>query len=199
VNVVMDRSERVILVVAGHPVAAHHLGAGRSRSIFGVSQPEYADVVIAESYPADYDLWQAAKGVYAAELSVKQGGVVILVTQCYHGVSSEHPEVERLGYPSIEEVKRMVESNQITDLVAAAHLGHVGRVIKDRARGIMVSKWIPPDVQRHIGFEPAATPQEALEMAVRIMGPDARVAVLKQGGHVLPLVEGAKARSVKTS
>lgn len=188
VNVVMDRSERVIHVVAGDPVAAHHQGSGYSRDIFGVALPRYADVVIAESYPADYDLWQAAKGVYSAELAVKQGGVVVLVTQCYHGVSLEHPVVERLGYPPVEDVKRMVEERKITDLVAAAHLAHVGRVIKDRARGIMVSKWIPPDVQRHIGFEPASTPQEALAKALSAAGKDAQVAVLQQGGHVLPLV-----------
>ncbi|MGH9343898.1 MAG: nickel-dependent lactate racemase [Terriglobia bacterium] len=192
VNVVMDRNERVIHVVAGDPVTAHHKGAQHSRAIFGVSQPKYADVVIAESYPADYDLWQAGKGVYASELSVKQGGVVILVTQCYHGVSLEHPEVERLGYPGVEEVKRLVAEHKITDLVAAAHLAHVGRVIKDRARGIMVSKWIPPGVQRHIGFEPASTPQEALSMALAAAGPASSVAVLRQGGHVLPLVERAE-------
>lgn len=193
VNVVMDRSERVIHVVAGDPVAAHHKGAEYSREIFGATMPRYADVVIAESYPADYDLWQASKGVYASELAVKQGGVVILVTQCYHGVSLEHPEVEQLGYPGVEDVKRMVAERKITDLVAAAHLAHVGRVIKDRANGIMVSRWIPPQVQSHIGFEPASTPQEALAKALAAAGPDAQVAVLRQGGHVLPLVRAEQA------
>lgn len=191
VNVVMDRNERVIHVVAGDPVAAHHKGAELSRAIFGVPQPDYADIVIAESYPADYDLWQAAKGVYAAELSVKQGGVVILVTQCSHGVSIEHPEVEQIGYPGVEQVKAMVAEKKISDLVAAAHLAHVGRVIRDRARAIMVSRGIPPGVQRKIGFEPAATPQEALEMAFGMAGRNARVVALQQGGHVLPLVEQA--------
>lgn len=189
VNVVMDRNERVIHVVAGDPVEAHHQGSKYSQDIFGAELPCYADIVIAESYPADYDLWQAAKGVYAAELAVRQGGVVILVTQCYHGVSLEHPEVERLGYPGVEQVKRMVAERKITDMVAAAHLAHVGRVIKDRAMGIMVSKWIPPDVQKHIGFEPASTPQEALSIAFAKAGAGAQAAVLRQGGHVLPLVK----------
>ncbi|HEV2498591.1 MAG TPA: hypothetical protein VGY31_03305, partial [Terriglobia bacterium] len=110
----------------------------------------------------------------------------------------EHPEVERLGYPGVEEVKRMVAERKITDMVAAAHLAHVGRVIKDRAKGIMVSKWIPPDVQRHIGFEPASTPQEALGLALAASGPGSSVVVLRQGGHVLPLVAGASA-SVQSS
>ncbi|HTV56482.1 MAG TPA: nickel-dependent lactate racemase, partial [Terriglobia bacterium] len=187
VNVVMDGRERVIHVVAGDPIAAHHKGAAYSRSIYGAAQSGPADVVVAESYPADYDLWQAAKGIYSSELAVKQGGVVVLVTKCSHGVSSEHPEVERLGYRPVEDIRAMVAAKEITDLVAAAHLAHVGRVIRDRARGIMVSEGIPIDVQRRIGFEPARSPQQALQMALELAGGAAKVVVLQQGGHVLPL------------
>lgn len=192
VNVVMDRNERVTRVVAGDPVAAHREGAKHSRAIFGASQPKLADIVMAESYPADYDLWQASKGLYASELSVKEGGVVILLTQCFHGVSTEHEEVETLGYRRVEEVKQLVAEKRIVNLVAAAHLAHVGRVIRDRAHGIMVSQGIRPDVQRHIGFEPAASLPEALEMAFSIAGRNAKVAALKQGGHVLPIAAGSQ-------
>ncbi|MGH9325379.1 MAG: nickel-dependent lactate racemase [Terriglobia bacterium] len=187
VNVVMDRNERVARVVAGDVVAAHREGAKHSRAIFGASQPELADIVIAESYPADYDLWQAAKGIYSSELAVKEGGVVILLTPCFHGVSIEHDEVEKLGYHRVEEVKRMVDEKRITDLVAAAHLAHVGRVICDRARGIMISKGIQPEIQKHIGFEPATSLEEALEKALSLAGRTAKVVALKQGGHVLPI------------
>jgi nickel-dependent lactate racemase len=188
VNVVMDAEERVIHVVAGDPVAAHRLGARHSRTIYGVPQPRFADIVIAESYPADYDLWQAAKGIYSSELSVAQGGVVVLVTPCPHGVSDEHPEVEDLGYHGLDEVRKMVERKAVTDLVAAAHLVHVGRVIRDRARGIMVSPGIRPEVQRHLGFQCASTPQKALEKAFELVGRSAGVVVLRHGGDVLPLV-----------
>src|SRR6266567_7217484 len=188
VNVVMDAHERVIHIVAGDPVAAHRQGAEYSLAIYGVAQPGLADIVIAESYPADYDLWQAAKGIYSAELSVREGGVVILVTPCPHGVSEEHPEVEEMGYLGFTEVKAMVEKKQIRDRVAAAHLVHVGRVIRDRARGIMVSRGIDPETQGRLGFEPAPTPQNALRRAFEIAGPDAKVAVLHHGGDILPLV-----------
>jgi lactate racemase len=188
VNVIMDLKERTVHVVAGDPVLAHRQGAEIARSIYGVPQPAPADIVFAESYPADYDLWQAAKGVYAAELAVRRGGAVVLVTPCFHGVSCEHPEVEELGYHRVAQVERMVETQKVTDLVAAAHLAHVGRVIRDRALGIMVCRGIPPDVQRRIGFKPAQSPQEALELAFAHAGrKKAAVAVLLQGGHVLPL------------
>lgn len=188
VNVVLDAQHRVIHVVSGDPVAAHRKGAEHSRAIWGVEQPDFADIVIAESYPADYDLWQAAKGIYASELAVRPGGVVILVTPCPHGVSEEHPEVEKLGYHGFEDVKARVTRKEITDLVAAAHLVHVGRVIRDKAQGIMVSPGIGLNTQRSIGFTPAGTPQEALDLAFAMAGEKARVVVLRQGGNVLPLV-----------
>lgn len=190
INVVMDARHRVIHVVAGDVIAAHRRGAELARKIYGSPLPSAADIVVAESYPADYDLWQAAKGIYSSELSVRQGGVVILVTPCPHGVSTEHPEVEHIGYHTYAEVRSMVEKKQMTDLVAAAHLVHVGRVIRDKAHGIMVSPGIDPETQGHLGFEPARTPQLALAMGMAITGPDARVAVLRQGGNVLPLVTG---------
>ena len=189
-NVVMDAQHRVIHVVAGDPVVAHRQGAEYSRVIYGVSQPALADIVVAESYPTDTDLWVAAKGIYAAELAVREGGAVILVSPCTHGVAPEHPEVERIGYHGLAEVTTMVEKKEIPDLAAAAHLVHVGRVIRDMARGLMVSPGINANTQRHLGFEPARTPQEALERAFSIVGRDAKVVVLRQGGHILPLVAG---------
>ena len=190
VNVVMDARHRVIQVVAGDIVAAHRKGADYSRTIYGMPQAALADIVMTESYPADYDLWQAAKGIYSAELAVREGGVVIIVTPCPHGVSTEHPEVERLGYHGFAEVKSMIEKKQITDLVAAAHLVHVGRVVRDRARGIMVSPGINSKIQAHLGFESASTPQRALEMAFELTGSQAKVVVLRHGGDVLPVVMG---------
>jgi nickel-dependent lactate racemase len=189
-NVVMDAQHRVIHVVAGDPVAAHRQGAEYSRAIYGVSQPELADIVVVESYPTDIDLWVAAKGIYAAELAVHEGGAVILVSPCTHGVAPEHPDVERIGYHDLRVVQGMLERKEIADVAAAAHLVHVGRVICSRARGIMVSPGIDPQTQRHLGFEPASTPQKGLDVAFGLVGPLAKVVVLRQGGHILPLVQG---------
>jgi nickel-dependent lactate racemase len=189
VNVVMDAQHRVIHVVAGDVVAAQRKGAELSLAIHGIPQPSLADIVFTESYPADYDLWQAAKGIYAAELAVREGGVVVIVTPCPHGVSTEHLEVERLGYHGFEKVKAMVEEKRITDLVAAAHLVHVGRVVCDRARGIMVSPGISSETQAHLGFQTASTPQQALEMAFGMVGAKAKVSILRHGGDVLPLLK----------
>jgi nickel-dependent lactate racemase len=73
-------------------------------------------------------------------------------------------------------------------LTAAAHLVHVGRVIKERAKGILVSTGISKEETERLGFFYAKSPQEALEIAFPLSGRNAKVAVLKRGGEILPIV-----------
>jgi len=193
VNAVQGTDGRVAAVLAGDPVAAHRQGCEVSRVIYGQQMPALADIVITDSYPADVDFWQAAKAVYATELAVRPGGVVIIVTPCPEGVAQEHPVALQYGVRPVAEIRQLVESGQIQDVIGMAILALTAWVVKERARGIMVSPGIPPDDQRKIGFAPARTPQEALEMAWQIVGRDARVAVLQHGGEILPLVAGQAA------
>jgi len=188
INTIQDGSGRLIEVVTGDPVQAYRTGAIRSHQIYQSKLPQEADIVITDSHPYDSELWVAAKGIYAAELAVKQEGVVILITPCTEGVSPSHPEVLEMGYQSFEEVDRKVRQGKIQKLTAAAHLVHVGRVIKERAKGIMVSSGISKEDKERLGFIHAAEPGEALEIALTLVGQNARVAVLQRGGEILPVI-----------
>jgi hypothetical protein len=53
----------------------------------------------------------------------------------------------------------------------------------------MVSPGISGEQTERLGFRYAASAQEALAMAFERQGPEARVAVLRRGGHILPLVD----------
>jgi nickel-dependent lactate racemase len=187
-NTVQDGSGKLIDLIAGDPVHAYRTGAKRSLEVYQSQLPQEADIVIVDSHPYDSELWLAAKGIYAAELAVKPGGVVILITPCPEGISPSHPEVLELGYQTFEEVDRKVHKRMIQKLTVAAHLVHVGRVIKERAKGIMVCPGITKEEKERIGFLPAETPQEALEKAFSLQGPDAKIAVLQRGGEILPVI-----------
>lgn len=188
INAVQDGKGRLAGLFTGDPTMVYARGTELARKVYGVKVPAKADIVVIDSYPADLELWQAAKGVYASGLAVGDGGVVVLVTPCYEGVATTHPEVERLGYRTYDEVNALVESGEITDLTVAAHLVHGGEVIKGKATGIMVSLGINRQTAEHLGFRYAATPQEALDMAFAIKGRSASVAVFHNGGEVLPMV-----------
>ena len=187
VNVVLDRDERIYRCVCGDPEQAHRAGCEASREIFGVPFPELADIVVTDTFPADSELWQAAKGIYAGDLPLKKGGVLVTVTPCPEGVAQGHPDLNDLGYRPFEEVKAMVARGEIPDLTLAAHIVHVGRIIVDKGRGIMVCPSIGPEVSKKLGFAYAETPQEGVDMAFSMAGPDAKVIVLKNGGDLLPV------------
>jgi nickel-dependent lactate racemase len=189
INTIQDGTGRLIDVVAGDPIQAYRTGATRSLAVYQSELPQEADILIADSHPYDADLWLAAKGIYAAELAVKQGGVVILITSCPEGISPSHPEVLEWGYQTFEEVERKVRQKKIEKLTVAAHLVHVGRAIKERAKGILVSPGIPKEKTERLGFIHAREPQEALEIAFSLMGKDAKVAILQRGGEILPVIK----------
>ena len=189
VNAVLDGKGNLAYLMCGDPVKAFRAGARAALEIYGVTMPALADIVIADSFPADMELWQAAKGVYASDLALKPGGVLILVTPCPEGVSAEYPEISRIGYRPFGEVDAMVSSGELRDLTLAAHLVHVGRVIREKASGILVSSGIDAGTTARLGFRFAHTPQEALGFALGIKGKNATIAVLRNGGEIMPILE----------
>lgn len=188
VNVICDPLGQLIGIVAGDMIEAHRRGCELAREVFGVKVPHQADIVIADSFPKDIELWQAAKALYAADLMVRRGGVLILVSPCTEGVARSHPQILERGYTTEEQTLCEINSGQLTNMSVASHCLRVGRLIKDKATGIMVKNGIPPHEQQHLGFIPAETPQEALEKAFGLVGRNATVAVLKHGGEALPVV-----------
>ncbi len=92
-NVVLDPSGRLVQAFYGDFVAAHRAGVALSRQVYGVSLPGQADIVVAGSHPCDIEFWQAHKSLYPAEIVVKEGGTIIVVTPCPEGVSVTHAEM----------------------------------------------------------------------------------------------------------
>ena len=70
VNTVLDRRGRMCGVVAGHYVAAHRRGVDMARQVMGVPFDRQADIVLASTYPIDFDLFQADKGLFSAAIGV---------------------------------------------------------------------------------------------------------------------------------
>lgn len=187
INTVMDGKNRIVRLVSGHPVEAHREGCKTALEVYGVTVPERADIVIADSHPADLEMWQAIKGLCTADLVMKDGGVVIMATPCPDGASAEHPELEQFGYLPFDETERLVNSGKVS-MVIGHHMVQGGRLIK-RARAVhLVSKCLTDDVIRKLGYTPAPTVQAAYNEAMAMVGPKARVAVLENAAELFPVV-----------
>jgi lactate racemase len=187
-NVVQDAHARLVGAFAGDFVQAHRAGAALARQVYGVALPAQAEIVVAGSHPADIEFWQAHKSLYPADIAVKQGGVMIVVTPCPEGVSVMHPEVLAYAALPAEEIEARILSGAIPDQVAGA-LALAWARMRQRAQIFMVSAGISAESARALGFQPFETADAALTAALSEMGPAAQVSVLTHAPEMLPIIE----------
>ena len=188
VNLVSDSQPKIAGCFAGDPVQAHRAGCELSRELNAVSMPRRADIVLIDSHPADRDLWQSAKGFYSGTMAVRDGGTLIVVSPNSEGVADNHPNMLELGYRAFAEIARMVEAGEVDDIVGASVLADLAQIV-DRCDCILVSPGITKEQAERLDFRYALTAQEALDMAFQRQGRAVKVAVLQNGGHILPVIE----------
>lgn len=195
VNCVYDVKHRIVGCFVGDIVEAHREGSKCSREVYAAHLPTRADIVLIDSHSADRDFWQSAKGPYAATMAVKDGGSIILVSPNPEGVASNHENLLEIGYRPHAEIVALVQQGKVKDLVGAAILADVCQIV-DKTDCIMVSPGVKPEEAARIGFRYARSAQEALQMAREKQGGKAIVAVLRYGGHILPVVDDEAAERV---
>ncbi len=193
VNVVYDIERHIVGCFTGDIVAAHRAGCKCSRDVYAVHLPTRADIVLIDSHSADRDFWQSAKAPYAGAVAVKTGGSLIVVAPNPEGVANNHRNVLAIGYRPHAELVHLVQQGGVDDLVGIAILADIAQIV-DRADCIMVSPGVTPDEARRLGFRYAPSAAKALAMALERQGPGASIAVLRYGGHILPIVDDEAAQ-----
>jgi nickel-dependent lactate racemase len=188
VNVVYDIKHKVVGCFCGDVVEAHREGCKCSREVYAAHLPTRCDILIIDAHSADRDFWQSAKAPYAGTMAVKDGGSMICVAPNPEGVAKNHENLLQIGYKPHAEIVQMVQAGKVDDLVGVAILADVCQIV-DKTDCIMVSPGVKPEEAKKLGFRYAVTVQDALEMALKKQGPSARIAVLRYGGHVLPIVD----------
>ncbi len=87
-NVTLNREKEITAVFAGELYEAHDRGCAFTKEHAMFQCEERFDVVIASNsgYPLDQNLYQAVKGMSAAHKIVKQGGAIIMASECSDGL-----------------------------------------------------------------------------------------------------------------
>lgn len=186
-NTVLDRHGQVVGAVYGDPRRAFRAGVELSRRVYGVQVPRLADIVVAGSHPCDIEFWQAHKTLYAAELVVRSGGTIIIVTPCPEGVAATHGEMLEFAGRPWEAIDDAIRAGEIRDLTAGA-LALAWANTRRRAQVVLVSGGILAEQARALGFDHADCLEEALGTALRRHGDDAQVAILPYAPDTLPIV-----------
>lgn len=91
VNVVLNAEKEVIYAVAGDMEKAHKKGTDFLSAKCG-AKAVCSEIVISTNggYPLDQNVYQSVKGMTAAEATVKQGGVIIMLASSTDGIGGDH-------------------------------------------------------------------------------------------------------------
>lgn len=189
INVTVNKRGEITGVFAGDPAKAHLAGVEFLDKFVKIPLDKPADIVVTTNggYPLDRDLYQAVKGMDTAAYAVKEGGVIIIASECRDGLGG-HEEFLRIvrGADNPDEILERIRRNEPMNDQWEAQI--LAKVLK-KAKVILVSDYIPEDLAEEFMLGHARTLEEALEMAFNILGNrDARMMAIPEGPYVIPLV-----------
>jgi nickel-dependent lactate racemase len=188
INTVLNLKNDIVRVVAGDVVKAHRAGVEAARRVYQMEISKKADIVIAGTYPANKDMWQADKGLAAAVLMVVQGKTVIWCPPCLEGVSPEHPVLLELGDKPPRVVYDMCMRGEIEDKVGASAHIMIG-VMRSMANVIVYSPGVTRKEAESMGFIYAESMKEAIDLALLREGDKASFGILTHGADMAPVIK----------
>ena len=184
-NVVINAEKEAIYAVAGDMEEAHKAGCDFLSSLCKVDAKP-ADIVITTNggYPLDQNIYQAVKGMTAAEASVKPGGVIIMMAKSNDGHGGEHFYHQMADEPDIEKTMALFLSRGRNETEPDQWQTQIFIRILRKAEVIYVSE-APDEMIRGLHMTPAHSLDEAMEIAEKIKGKDATVTAIPDGVSVM--------------
>ena len=180
-NVVQNSQNEIVRAVAGDFVQAHRVGAAVVDRMYRRNvQPAEIVVTCAGGRPKDLNLFQAQKALDNAKNAAAPGGTIILVAECSEGLG--HPVFERWAREACsaedcwERFGREYEFG-----------GHKAAFLAQESMQhqlILVSA-LSAEKAKMCFFEPAKTLEQALAMAKKRQGQDARMIAMPYGNLTL--------------
>ncbi len=186
VNVVIDDNKRPIFAVAGNVESAHKKGCEFLSSLCTVKAAS-ADIVITTNggFPLDQNIYQAVKGMTAAEATVKDGGVIIMLAKSNDGHGGEAFYRQLADEPNIDKTMNLFLSRNRNETVPDQWQTQIFLRVLKKASVVYISD-APDDMIRNMHMTPAHSVEEALRVAENLLNnKNASVTVIPDGVSVM--------------
>lgn len=167
VNVVINEHKEPVFAVAGEVEEAHRAGCDFLSSLCG-AEPKMADIAISTNggYPLDQNIYQSVKGMTAAEATVNEGGVIIMLASCLDGHGGE--EFYRQMTLDTEKTEKEILARGRGETLPDQWMTQILIRILNRATVILVSE-APDDMVRDMHILPAHSISEAMQIAKGVL------------------------------
>ena len=186
-DVTLNREHRITAVFGGELFASHAAGCAFARATAMVPVAAAYDVVVTTNsgYPLDQNLYQSVKGMSAASQVVRQGGAIVIASECADGLPDHgryrHLLAEAAGPEDFLKLlaKPGFEAHDQWQVQLQAQIQRRARVFV-RTAGVTAAQL------RSAWFEPTSDVGETARRLMAEAGPRARLAVLPQGPQTIP-------------
>ncbi len=171
-NVVLNADKEVIFAAAGNVEDAHKKGTDFLSSLCGAKAVP-ADIVISTNggYPLDQNMYQAVKGMTAAEATVKKGGVIIMLSASGDGIGGDHFYHQLADEADINKTMDIFLSRERNETVPDQWQTQIMLRVLMHANVIYISE-MPDETVKKMHMIPAHSIEEALVKAKEILGKD---------------------------
>lgn len=186
VNVVLNEDKKVIHAVAGDVEAAHAAGCDFLLDLCRV-KPIPSDIVISTNggYPLDQNIYQAVKGMTAAEATVNEGGVIIMLAKSDDGHGGERFYHQLADEKDIEKTMALFLSRGRNETVPDQWQTQIMLRILRKATILYLSD-ADDEMVRALHMTPIHSIEEGIEIADRLLGKEnAKIAVIPDGISVM--------------
>ncbi|NIM98186.1 MAG: nickel-dependent lactate racemase [candidate division Zixibacteria bacterium] len=190
-NVVINDKKEIVKIVAGDVDKAFDQGWKACRDLYLVPFKEKADVVFAcaGGYPKDVSLYQSQKTINNGKLVLKDGGTIVLISECSEGIGSDTFAKWLLEASSVDELLKTDPAK----IVVGGHTA-VGNAKVLKRFNILVVSSIPKDELEKRFYKHAEGIEQAIEWVKSKHGENFRSYVMPQGGLIYPCPEGEVCR-----
>lgn len=185
-NVVLDEDKRIIGSFAGDLEKAHKKGTEFVESLSQVAAID-SDITISTNggYPLDQNVYQAVKGMTAAEATNKIGGTIIMVAGCRdgHGGEGFFHNIADVADPK-EFLDKAINTPRLKTVPDQWTSQILARILVNH-HVIFVSDLVDPKLITDMHMELATSLEEAMQKAFQREGKTAKVVVIPDGLGVI--------------
>jgi nickel-dependent lactate racemase len=196
INTVLDEDKRLLRVTAGEPELAFQDLVAFARTVFEVPIPHAYDIAIGGvGFPKDSNLYQASRApsflFFAPTPVVRPGGFFIIPARCEEGAGAGVGEQRFLAaMRDAPDVQSILEDARHNGYPPGQQRAFVMAKVLDQARVVVVGSECP-EVVAACKMIPAATVEQALDLAAAQLGMGCDVLVVPHALLTLPVVQAA--------
>jgi nickel-dependent lactate racemase len=193
-NVVLDDEKRMLRVAAGDPELAFQELVSFARSVYEVPIPGQFDIAIGGvGYPKDSNLYQASRApsylFFAPIPVVRPGGFFIIPARCEEGAGDGVGEQRFLAaMRDAPDIQFILDDARRNGYPPGQQRAFVMAKVLEKTRVVIVGSECP-ELVAACKMSPAATMEEAFELAGNELGLSSNVLIVPHALLTLPVIK----------